>query len=44
MRYRVTGLSNGISQKLPAIFHNCITKRFIEFNFSPEKPFEGEGK
>jgi hypothetical protein len=44
MRYRVTGLSNGIGQKSPALFHNFITKRYVEFNFSPEKSFEGEGK
>jgi hypothetical protein len=44
MRYRVTGLSSGIGQKSSALFHNFITKRYVEFNFSPEKPFEGEGK
>jgi hypothetical protein len=44
MRYRVTGLSNCIGQKSPALFHNFITKRYVEFNFSPENPFEGEGK
>jgi hypothetical protein len=44
MRNRVTGLGNGICQKLPALSHNCITKRYIEFNFAPEKSFEEEGK
>jgi hypothetical protein len=43
-RYRVTGLSNAVGQKSPALFHNFIYKRYIEFNFSPEGPFEGEGK
>lgn len=44
MRYRVTGLSYDIGQKSPALFHNFISKRYIEFKFSPEKPFEGEGE
>jgi hypothetical protein len=44
MRHRVTGLRNGICQKSSALSNNFVTKRYIEFNFSPEKSFEGEGK
>ncbi|XP_069691999.1 2-oxoisovalerate dehydrogenase subunit beta, mitochondrial [Periplaneta americana] len=39
-----TRLYDGILQKTPAVLHKCISKRFIQFNFYPEKPPEGEGE
>ena len=35
---------SGVIRRSPVILHECVTKRYIEFNFSPEQTFEGGGK
>jgi hypothetical protein len=37
-------LGSGVIRRSPAVLHECVIKRYIEFNFSPEKTFEGGGK
>jgi len=44
MRNQAKVLSNGVLRRSPAVIYKCIPKRYIEFNFSPDKPFEGGGK
>lgn len=38
MRSQVKELS--IIVRSPSVLHKCITKRYIEFKFFPEKPLE----
>jgi hypothetical protein len=40
VRSQTKWLSIGVMQSSPTVLHKCISKRFIEFNFSPEKPHE----
>jgi hypothetical protein len=40
VRGEVTGISFGM-RRLPTALHKCVTKRYIEFKFSPEKSHEG---
>jgi len=35
---------SGVIRRSPVILHECVTKRYIEFNFSPEQTLEGGGK
>jgi len=44
VRIQFQTLGSGVIRRSPAILHECVTKRYIEFNFSPEKTFEVEGK
>jgi hypothetical protein len=44
VRTQVKELCSGVIRRSPVVLHECIIKRHIEFNFSPEEPSEGEGK
>lgn len=44
VRIQFQTLGSGVIQRSPLILHECVTKRYIEFNFSPEKTFEDGGK
>ena len=35
---------SGVIRRSPVILHECVTKRYFEFNFSSEQTFEGGGK
>jgi len=43
-RIQFQTLGSGVVRRSPVILHECVTKRYIEFNFSPEKTLEGGGK
>ena len=44
VRIQFKTLGIGVIRRSPVILHECVTKRYIEFNFSPEKACEGGGK
>ena len=44
VRIRFQTYGSGVLRRSPVILHECVTKRYIEFNFSPEKTFEDGGK
>jgi hypothetical protein len=44
VRIQFQTLGSGVIRRSPVILHDCVTKRYIEFNFSPENTFEGGGK
>lgn len=44
VRVQFQTLGSGVIRRSPAILYECVTKRYIELNFSPEKTFEGRGK
>lgn len=44
VRIQFQTLGSGVIRRSPAILHESVTKRYIEFNFSPEKTFEDGGK
>jgi hypothetical protein len=44
VKSQVTELCRGVIRRSPVFLHAFITKRYIEFNFSQENPFEGAGK
>jgi hypothetical protein len=43
-RIQFQTLGSGVIRRSPVILHECVTKRYIEFNFSPEKTLEDGGK
>jgi len=44
VRIQFQTLGSGVIRRSPAILHECVTKRYIKFNFSPEKTSEDGGK
>jgi hypothetical protein len=44
VRIQFKALGSGVIRRSPVILHECVIKRYIEFNFSPETAFEDGGK
>lgn len=44
VRIQFQTLGSGVIRRSPAILHECVTKRYIKFNFSPEKTSEDGGE